>query len=112
MIVYITNQRECTEKENNIRDFPGGSVVKFLPANAGDMGSSPGPGRSHMPQSNKARVPQLVSLHSRARKPQLLSLRATTAEAHVPRAYVLQQEKSRQWEARAVQQRVAPTRHK
>ena len=23
-----------------------------LPANAGDTGSSPGPGRSHMPQSN------------------------------------------------------------
>ena len=33
-------------------DFPGGTVVKNLPANAGDTGSSPGPGRSHMPQSN------------------------------------------------------------
>ena len=32
--------------------FPGGTVVKNLPANAGDRGSSPGPGRSHMPQSN------------------------------------------------------------
>ena len=32
--------------------FPGGTVVKNLPANAGDMGSSPGLGRSHMPQSN------------------------------------------------------------
>ena len=29
------------------RDFPGGSVVKNLPANAGDMGSISGPGRSH-----------------------------------------------------------------
>ena len=29
--------------------FPGGAVVKNLPANAGDTGSSPGPGRSHMP---------------------------------------------------------------
>ena len=28
--------------------FPGGAVVKNPPANAGDMGSSPGPGRSHM----------------------------------------------------------------
>ena len=27
-------------------------VVKNPPANAGDMGSSPGPGRSHMPRSN------------------------------------------------------------
>ena len=32
--------------------FPGGSVVKNLPASAGDMGSIPGPGRSHMLQSN------------------------------------------------------------
>ena len=32
--------------------FPGGTVVKNLPANAGDMGSSPGLGRSHMPRSN------------------------------------------------------------
>ena len=32
--------------------FPGGTVVKNLPANARDMGSSPGPGRSHMPRSN------------------------------------------------------------
>ena len=33
-------------------DFPRGSVVKNLPANAGDTGSSPGLGRSHMPRSN------------------------------------------------------------
>ena len=39
-------------KKKNLRDFPGGSVVKNLPANAGDTGSSPGPGRSHMPWSN------------------------------------------------------------
>ena len=32
--------------------FPGGAVVKNLPANAGDAGSSPGPERSHMPRSN------------------------------------------------------------
>ena len=34
------------------RDFPGGAVVKNLPANAGDTGLSPGLGRSHMPRSN------------------------------------------------------------
>ena len=38
--------------QEETRDFPGGAVVKNLPANAGDMGSSPGPGRSHMPRSN------------------------------------------------------------
>ena len=32
--------------------FPGGAVVETLPANAGDMGSSPGLGRSHMLRSN------------------------------------------------------------
>ena len=32
--------------------FPGGKVVKNPPANAGDTGSSPGLGRSHMPRSN------------------------------------------------------------
>ena len=31
--------------------FPGGAGVKNLPANAGDTGSIPGPGRSHMLQS-------------------------------------------------------------
>ena len=30
----------------SIMGFPGGSVVKSLPANAGDQGSIPGPGRS------------------------------------------------------------------
>ena len=42
--------------------FPGGAVVESLPANAGDMGSSPGLGRSHMPRSKWAREPQLLSL--------------------------------------------------
>ena len=32
--------------------FPGGAVVENLPANAGDAGSSPGLGRSHMPRSS------------------------------------------------------------
>ena len=34
------------------RGFPGGSVVKNPPANAGDRGSIPGLGGSHMPQSD------------------------------------------------------------
>ena len=44
----------------NARGSPCGAVVKNPPANAGDTGSSPGPGRSHMPQSNWAHVPQLL----------------------------------------------------
>ena len=35
-----------------VKGFPGGAVVENLPANAGDTGSSPGLGRSHMPRSN------------------------------------------------------------
>ena len=44
------------------RGFPGGAVVENLPANTGDTGSSPGLGGSHMPRSNSAREPQLLSL--------------------------------------------------
>ena len=81
------------------RDFPGGAVVKNPPANAGDMGSIPGPGRSHMPWSNKSHAPQLLRLRSGACELQLLSLYATTTEAHMPRACALQQEKPLQWES-------------
>ena len=35
-----------------MKDFPGGAEVKNLPANAGSMGSIPGPGRSHVLQGN------------------------------------------------------------
>ena len=64
-----------------ILGFPGGAVVKNPPANAGDTGLSPGPGRSHVLRSNKVRAPQL------------LSPRATITEACAPRARALQQEK-------------------
>ena len=35
-----------------IQGFPGGAVIKNSPASAGYKGSSPGPGRSHMPQGS------------------------------------------------------------
>ena len=54
-----THVQTHTHKEGGIshykflgRGFPGGAVVENLPANAGDTGSSPGLGRSHMPRSN------------------------------------------------------------
>ena len=37
---------------NDAGGFPGGAVVENLPANAGNTGSSPGLGRSHMPRSD------------------------------------------------------------
>ena len=67
--------------------FPGGTMVKNPPASAGHMGSSPGPGRSHMPWSNQSHVPQLLSLCSRARVPQLLKpARLATREATTTRS--------------------------
>ena len=44
--------RNGLTKKSSSKGFPGGAVVKNLPANAGDTGSSPGPGRSHMLWSN------------------------------------------------------------
>ena len=58
--------------------FLGGAVVENPPANAGDMGSSPGLGRYHMPQSNWAHEPQLLSLR-------VWSLCSATREAVIVR---------------------------
>ena len=52
---------ESANFKRNQQGFPGGSVVKNPPANAGDTGSIPGPGRSHMLQDNYAHEPQLLS---------------------------------------------------
>ncbi|XP_066884202.1 protein lin-52 homolog isoform X2 [Kogia breviceps] len=38
--------------DESFRDFPGGAVVENPPASAGDTGSKPSPGRSHMPRNN------------------------------------------------------------
>ena len=45
-----------------LQGFPGGAVVESLPADAGDTGSSPGLGGSHVPRSGWAREPRLLSL--------------------------------------------------
>ena len=39
-------------KDKRTLGFPGGAVVENLPASAGDTGSNPSLGRSHMPRSN------------------------------------------------------------
>ena len=44
--------RKYVKLKEAVRDFPGGTEVKNPPASAGDTGSSPAPGRSHMPRSN------------------------------------------------------------
>ena len=51
IILFFQSYQSTVTKMHN-SGFPGGAVVENLPANAGDTGSSPGLGRSHMPQSN------------------------------------------------------------
>ena len=48
------------KKKQQKEDLPGGPAVKNPPVNAGDTGMIPGPGRSHMPQSNRANALQLL----------------------------------------------------
>ena len=45
-IHYCLERVVSPTKEKKVLGFPGGSVVKNPPANAGDMGSIPGSGRS------------------------------------------------------------------
>ena len=65
-------------KKERARGFPGGAVVENLPANAGNTGSSPGLGGSHMLWSGWAREPQLLSLR-------IWSLCSATREAAIVR---------------------------
>ena len=90
-------------RKRTLWGFSGDSVVGNPPANVGDTGSILGPESSHMLWGNKAGVPQLLSLCSRAREPQLLK------PAH-PRARSPQQEKPPQWEARGPQLQGSPAR--
>ena len=53
------NMINCINERKD-RDSPSGPVVKNLPADAGDAGSIPGPGRLHMPGGSKPRAPQLL----------------------------------------------------
>ena len=80
-------------------DFPGGTVDKNLPSNAGDMGSIPGPERFHMLQNNWPWEPQVLSLHS------------ATTEAQAPRAHALQQEQNQLSTARERPLKATKTQH-
>ena len=71
-------EKAHTQQKRLNGGFPGGAVIEGLPANAGDTGSSPGLGRSHMPRSNWAREPRLLSLR-------VWSLCSATGEAAMVR---------------------------
>ena len=70
--------------QSMVEGFPGGSVVKTLSAIAGDTGSTSDLERFHMPWSNEAHVPQLLSLSSGGQELQLLSPCFTTTDLHTP----------------------------
>jgi len=76
--------------------FPGGSVVKNLPANDETWVQSLMGGRSYMPQSNYACAPQLLNCWTP--NPGI-----SAPEACMPRACALQQGEPLQWEAPAPQ---------
>ena len=54
--VISESNGECPERHKQKKgpcwDFPGGPVATNPPANAGDTGSIPGLGGSHVPQGN------------------------------------------------------------
>ena len=47
--------------KNVTLDVPGGPAIENPPANAGDTGSVPGLGRSHVQLSSEAQGPRLLS---------------------------------------------------
>ena len=77
-LIYIVKVKIMNEIKMKFLGFPGGAVVENLPANAGDTGSSPSLGRSHMPRSSWAHEPQLLSLS-------VWSLCSATREAAIVR---------------------------
>ena len=68
--------------------FPGDAVVDWLPADAGDTASCPGPGRSHMPWSGWACEPWPLSLR-------VWSLCSATGEATTVRGLRTTKKKER-----------------
>ena len=50
--IFQETLKEVLQSKIKWWGFPGGAVIKNLPANAGDIGLSPGAERSHMLRSN------------------------------------------------------------
>ena len=50
-IFQLNDPESDSPNKKYLTGFPGGAVVGSPPANAGDTGSCPGPGKSHMPRS-------------------------------------------------------------
>ena len=123
LITYISNKFhkspfcrcEAYELENSCypksyQGFPGGLVVKDLLANVGDVSSTNGLERSHLPQ---IRVPKPMCHRywACALEPRSYNYRPHTPQQLkpvCPRARVPHQEKPSKWEARAPQLESSP----
>ena len=80
---YVLWPKQIKLKLKN-RGFPSGSVMKNLSANAGGMGSIPGQGRSYLPCSKWAHVPQVLSLCSRAQTEKAMASHSSTLAWKIP----------------------------
>ena len=94
----------------SVRGLPGGSVIKSLPANAGDTGSIPGQG-TEIPTCCRATEPMSCNNWACALQPgnhnywtHMVQLLNPTC----PGVWAPQQEKPRQWEAHAPQLESSP----
>ncbi|XP_060148194.1 ras-related GTP-binding protein B isoform X2 [Globicephala melas] len=65
-IFCLVHKMDLVQEDQRDLGFPGGAVVKSPPADAGDAGSCPGPGGSHMPWSGWACEPWPLSLRVRS----------------------------------------------
>ena len=86
---------------NLMEGFPSGSVVRNLPANAGDAGLIPW--FRKIPRASEQLSPWATTIES-----ELQNSGATTAEPMCPRVCAPQQEKPLQWEASALQLESSP----
>ena len=73
-------------EQKHFLGFPGGSMVKNPPPNAGDVSTIPEPARSHMLWSNEAHTSQVLSLCPGDWDPQLkpMSLRVCAPQQEKP----------------------------
>ena len=86
LVRELTSPKPCGEvKKKTPQSFPGGSVVKNLPAKAGDTGLTPDLGRSHAEEQLRPRATTT--------EPVLSSTGAATTEPTSPEASALQQDK-------------------
>ena len=96
-----------------MENFPGGSVVKNLPANAGETDLVPGQGRSHMQRGNEARVTQLCTGTPKVKAPQQEKTLQEACARQLERSHCLQLEKvCTQWASRQPKKKKKPQKQK